>query len=198
MSLRLVRCPYCARRFNVAGITPGTRLRCGGCTAILTVPGAGISITSKPRLTRALVFQIGGGVAAGLVAAVTLWLALRPSAPGASPLRGADLALARPTPPAPEASTETPYIDDPVGRATQSIYREFPGSQFIFNLQSKPYLIALERSDRFIAKELVEEYARRMETTHLAFRREVGDPLRLPLIAADTILKVVILNSRES
>ena len=48
---------------------------------------------------------------------------------------------------------------EPVGRATQSIYTEFPGSQFIFNLHTKPYLIAPERSDRFIPKELVEEYA---------------------------------------
>ena len=196
MSLRLVRCPYCARRFNVAGVEPGKRLRCGGCTAILTVPSAGASASSKPRLTRALFFQVGGGVAAGLVAAVALWLALRPPAP--APLRPADtIARVDPTlPPAAPPSDPTPFIDDPVGRATQSIYWEFPGSQFIFNLHTKPYLIALERSDRFIPKELVEEYARRMETIHLAFRREVGDPLGLP--AVNDLLKVVILNSRES
>jgi hypothetical protein len=196
MSLRLVRCPYCARRFNVAGIEPGTRLRCGGCTAILTVPTAGASVSSKPRLTRALVLQVGGGIAAGLVAAAALWLAFRPSAPGAAPVAAPALALAHP--PAPEAVVDpTPFVDDPVGRATQSIYWEFPGSQFIFNLHTKPYLIALERSDRFIPKELVEEYGRRMETIHLAFRREVGDPLGLTPVN-DTLLKVVILNSRES
>jgi ribosomal protein S27E len=196
MSLRLVRCPYCARRFNVAGVEPGTRLRCGGCTAILTVPTAGAAV-AKPRLTRALLLQVGGGVAAGLLAAAALWLALRPSAPGA-PAPAADLAFARPPAAAAEAAADpTPFIDDPIGRATQSIYWEFPGSQFIFNLHTKPYLIALERSDRFIAKELVEEYARRMETIHQAFRREVGDPLGLPPVN-DTLLKVVILNSRES
>jgi len=79
MSLRLVRCPYCARRFNIAGIEPGTRLRCGGCTAVLTVPAAGASASSRPRLTRSLIFQTAGGVAAGLVAAVALWMALRPA-----------------------------------------------------------------------------------------------------------------------
>ena len=195
MSLRLVRCPYCARRFNVAGVQPGTQLRCGGCTAILTVPIAGASASLKPRLTRALVLQVGGGVAAGLVAAVALWLALRPSAP--APMPAAE-PVARANPPVPEPSIDpNRYIDDPVGRATQAIYREFPGSQFIFNLHTKPYLIALERSDRFIPKELVEEYARRMETIHLAFRREVGDPLSLPQVS-DDLLKVVILNSRES
>lgn len=195
MSLRLVRCPYCARRFNVAGVEPGTRLRCGGCTAILTVPTAGASVSSKPRFTRVLFYQIGGGVAAGLVAAVALWLAFRPSAPGAAP---AAVALVRPPAPPPEGPADpTPFVDDPVGRATQSIYWEFPGSQFIFNLHTKPYLIALERSDRFIPKELVEEYGRRMDTIHVAFRREVGDPLGLPPVN-DTLLKVVILNSRES
>jgi hypothetical protein len=197
MSLRLVRCPYCARRFNVAGIEPGTRLRCGGCTAILTVPSAGASASRKPRLSPALFFQVGGGIAAGLVAAVALWLALRPSVP--APVRPAE-PTARVNLPAPEPMVDPNrhiYIDDPVGRATQSIYQEFPGSQFILNLHTKPYLIALERSDRFIPKELVEEYARRMETIHLAFRREVGDPLSLPAVD-DTLLKVVILNSRES
>ena len=198
MSLRLVRCPYCARRFNVAGVEPGTRLRCGGCTAILTVPGAGASAASKPRLTRVLLYQIGGGVAAGLVAAVSLWMAFRSSATGAAPAASADLAMARPPAPPSEVPVDpTPFVDDPVARATQQIYWEFPGSQFIFNLHTKPYLIALERSDRFIPKELVEEYGRRMETIHLAFRREIGDPLGLPPVH-EPLLKVVILNSRES
>ena len=199
MSLRLVRCPYCARRFNIAGIQTGTRLRCGGCTAILTVPTMRASASSQPRLTRTLLFQVGAGVAAGLLAAVGLWAALRPSsgAPSA-PAEGPVTARAPQAPLEPaQDQNPGPFVDDPVGRATQSIYWEFPGSQFIFNLHTKPYLISLERSDRFIAKELVEEYARRMETIHLAFRREVGDPLGLPPVN-DTLLKVVILNSRES
>jgi hypothetical protein len=195
MSLRLVRCPYCARRFNVAGVEPGTRLRCGGCTAILTVPSAGARVTSKPRFTRALFYQIGGGVAAGLVAAFSLWMAVRPQAAVLSPapVEPATPATTVPLPP----PADPPFIDDPVGRATQQIYWEFPGSQFIFNLHTKPYLIALERSDRFIPKELVEEYGRRMETIHLAFRREIGDALGLPPVH-EPLLKVVILNSRES
>jgi ribosomal protein S27E len=196
MSLRLVRCPYCARRFNVSGVDPGTRLRCGGCTAILTVPSTGRSIVSRPRLTRTLMLQAGGGLAAGLMAAVALWLALRPGPAVPPPVAMVDPGPARVPSPPPEIPVDA-FVDDPVGRATQSIYYEFPGSQFIFNLHTKPYLIALERSDRFIAKELVEEYARRMETIHLAFRREMGDSLALPAVN-DTLLKVVILNSRES
>ena len=195
MSLRLVRCPYCARRFNVAGVEPGTRLRCGGCTAILTVPPAGTRVSSKPRFTRALFYQIGGGVAAGLVAAISLWMAVRPQAAVLSPAPVEPATPANTVPLPPPA--DPPFIDDPVGRATQQIYWEFPGSQFIFNLHTKPYLIALERSDRFIPKELVEEYGRRMETIHLAFRREIGDPLGLPPVH-EPLLKVVILNSRES
>jgi hypothetical protein len=197
MSLRLVRCPYCARRFNIAGIETGTRLRCGGCTAILTVPTMRVSGAAKPRITRSLVLQVSAGVAAGLLAAVGVWMALRP-APAAAPAENPAIARANTATPEPPVSAEpTPFVDDPVGRATQQIYVEFPGSQFIFNLHTKPYLIALERSDRFIAKELVEEYARRMETIHLAFRREIGDALGLPAVN-DTLLKVVILNSRES
>jgi len=199
MSLRLVRCPYCARRFNVSGVVPGTRLRCGGCTAILTVPSTGRSKVAAPRSLRTLILQGGAGVAAGLVAAVALWLALRPAPPAPAVPAAPEPAVARAPAPTPEIPGDPTLgsVDDPVGRETQSIYREFPGSQFIFNLHTQPYLIALERSDRFIAKELVEEYARRMETIHLAFRREMGDALGLPRVN-DTLLKVVILNSRES
>jgi ribosomal protein S27E len=199
MSLRLVRCPYCARRFNVSGVDPGTRLRCGGCTAILTVPSTGRSKVAAPRSLRTLILQGGAGVAAGLVAAVALWLALRPAPPAPAVPAAPEPAVARAPAPTPEIPGDPTLgsVDDPVGRETQSIYREFPGSQFIFNLHTQPYLIALERSDRFIAKELVEEYARRMETIHLAFRREMGDALGLPRVN-DTLLKVVILNSRES
>ena len=198
MSLRLVRCPYCTRRFNVAGVEPGTRLRCGGCTAILSVPSTGRSVVAKPRLSRALAIQAGAGVAAGLIAALALWLALRPVAetPATPPVDAGTAKLPSPPPELPSEAAPG-FVDDPVGRETQAIYREFPGSQFIFNLHSKPYLIALERSDRFIAKELVEEYARRMETIHLAFRREMADALGLPPVN-DALLKVVILNSRES
>jgi hypothetical protein len=198
MSLRLVRCPYCTRRFNVSGVEPGTRLRCGGCTAILTVPSTGRAVIRPSRFSRTLALQAGAGAAAGLIAAVALWLALRPdhSASAAPAPENATAKIAAPTPETPGEPTPG-FVDDPVGRATQSIYWEFPGSQFIFNLHTKPYLIALERSDRFIAKELVEEYARRMETIHLAFRREMGDALGLPPVN-DTLLKVVILNSRES
>ena len=178
MSLRLVRCPYCTRRFNVAGVEPGTRLRCGGCTAILSVPSTGRSVVAKPRLSRALAIQAGAGVAAGLIAALALWLALRPVAetPATPPVDAGTAKLPSPPPELPSEAAPG-FVDDPVGRETQAIYREFPGSQFIFNLHSKPYLIALERSDRFIAKELVEEYARRMETIHLASRREMADAL---------------------
>jgi hypothetical protein len=198
MSLRLVRCPYCTRRFNVAGVVPGTRLRCGGCTAILTVPSTGRSVVSKPRLSRTLILQAGAGMAAGLVAAVALWLALRP-VPATPVVPASEPGTAKVTAPQVDLPAEpgSLYLDDPVGSAMQLIYREFAGSQFIFTHHTKPYLIALERSDRFIAKELVEEYARRMETIHLAFRREMADALGLPPVN-DTLLKVVILNSRES
>jgi len=197
MSLRLVRCPYCARRFNIAGIEPGKRLRCGGCTAVLVVPAAGTP-SPKPRFTRSLILQTGGGVAAGLIAAVALWAALRP-APAEHPQAAIPEPLVvRDGKPAVETPADTTpgFIDDPMARATQEIYREFPGSQFIFFTHVKPYLVALERSDRFIGKDLVEDYARRLETLHLAFRHEFGEALRLPPV--DAVLKVVVLNSRES
>ena len=69
MSLRLVRCPYCGKRFNISGINPGTRLKCGWCTAILTVPRLD-GAAARDSMSRGTLLQIAGGIAAGLVAAV--------------------------------------------------------------------------------------------------------------------------------
>jgi hypothetical protein len=198
MSLRLVRCPFCAKRFNVTGISAGTRLRCGSCTAILTVPGATVRSSAPRRRSLALV--------AGPLSAVLLlglgfaWMSGRdpdPEAPAAvrtirGPLRAAPPAAA----PAEEpARFETPFLDDPVGRAKNEILREF-GAGFIFTEQVRPYLVAMERSERYIGKDLIQEYASRLEILREAFRREFVQPLGLPPV--DAVLPVVILNSRES
>jgi len=198
MSLRLVRCPYCGKRFNVAGIAAGTRLRCGGCTAVLTVPRPEASPHPSLRLTKSLVLQVAGGVAAGLLAAVALYVLLRP-APDAPPRLASAVPEKLVKSPADPAGggidQEFPALDDPYARAQRRVQQEFGPARFIFH-KAKPYFVALETSERFHSTMLAEDYAHRLETLYAAFRREFGQSLQLP--DAEPPLLVLVFNSRES
>jgi hypothetical protein len=194
MTLRLVRCPFCGKRFNVSGIAAGSRLRCAGCTAVLTVPPS----DARPpafKLTRSLVLQIGGGIAAGLIAAVAIYLILKPAPP--RPGATHDVAfLPGPGPDRSEAGSDPPpFVDDPYSRARDAIEKEF-GFRFLYRRDSGPYLIALEPSERFHAPSLMEEYSQRLHAVLTAFRREFGEPLQLPEV--QPALPVLVFNSRES
>jgi hypothetical protein len=193
MSLRLVRCPYCDKRFNLTGIAPGTRLRCAGCAAVLAVPGADPRLSRHPR---SIILRVMVGTAAGILAVAGAWWILRSSASVDVPLSPPPEIVHLSTPgDEPPQGTTTSIMDDPVSKAMTSILNEF-GSHLLFSPHVKPYLVSLERSDRYIGKDLVQEYAGRLETLHLSFRREFGEELKLPPV--DGVLTVVILNSRES
>jgi hypothetical protein len=198
MSLRLVRCPYCGKRFNVAGIAAGTRLRCGGCTAVLTVPRPEASTRPSLRLTRSLVLQVAGGVAAGLVAAVALYVLLRPvpEAPPAPLAAAPEKSAAKASEPAPGIiDQEFPALVDPYASVQRRLQQEFGPTRFIFH-RVKPYFVALETSERYHMSTLADEYGKRLERLYAAFRRELGDSLQLP--HAEPPLVVLVFNSRES
>lgn len=197
MSLRLVRCPFCGKRFNVTGIHSGTRLRCTGCTAILSVPAAEVARREAWRLTRSVAFQIAGGIAAGLMAALAIYVLLRPAPVPAPAAPAAARKVVRPAPaaPAPPEGPKSGSFGDPLSKARQAVIEEF-GTDVAFYSTIKPYLLAAEFSERFIGAQLIEDYARRLETLHQAFRKEFAEPLRLPEV--DEVLVVLILNSRES
>ena len=194
-TLRLVRCPFCARRFNISGAVPGTRLRCGYCTAVLVVPAASPA-TSRFRLSRAAVVQVSGGAAALLVAAGVLGWALR-----GSPTADTAPALAArpPVSPVPPERVDPPLgdiiITDELSRLKQGIIDDF-GNGLLWHTGVKPYLVALEPSPRYVEDQLLEEYGRRLRTLHEAFHREFAEPLGLPGVV--DVLPVVILNSRQS
>lgn len=190
MSLRLVRCPFCDRRYNVAGIAPGTSLRCSSCTAILTVPRPEVFAKAPARPSHGALLKASGGAAAGLVVTLVLYFALRPS-----PIQEISAALppvqVAPAPPPPVPPSRPGFID-PLERIKGTVMAEF-GTGIWFDAVG-PYLIAIEPSDR-TGRGVFEEYGRRLETLHDAFRREIGDPLKLPVI--DETLLVVVLSSRE-
>ncbi len=196
MSLRLVRCPFCGKRFNISGIAAGTRLRCGGCTAVLTVPDPDARPEPRFRLTPSLIFQIVGGVAAGVVAAVTLYVALRPSPPAPLPASGPAnppvVARTSPAPEKPELSGTGDVVE--YGPVMKRVREEF-GERFFFR-ESWPYYIALEPGERFRLLDAFGAYARCLETVHRAFRKEFAEPLGLPEVKAP--LLVLVFNSRSS
>jgi hypothetical protein len=194
MSLRLVRCPFCGRRFNITGIPAGTRLRCGFCTAVLSVPKAEAGRAS--RFGRSALLQVGGGVAAGLAVAFLLYFLLRPSEAVVQAAPAVAGVASRP--PSSEAEPVPPgsvTFADPSSRAKQEILEDF-GTGILFYEGTKPYLVAVEPSERYFARDLTNQYAERLEALMTAFCREFGDPLGFPEVKE--LLPVIVLASRES
>lgn len=189
MSLRQVRCPHCSRRSDVTGVAVGTRLRCGGCDVVLSVPAFP---APRPRP----LFPIAAGTIAVLATLALLALVLRPAPPdiGAAPIPAptASPAVLKPLPVDPGLG----IIDDPVSRLRQEIGAEFPSSRFSCFDALRPYFIALESSDRFVDGGRIQEYARHLELAHTAFRRDVADRIGLPPVK-DALLPVLVLGSRE-
>jgi hypothetical protein len=143
-----------------------------------------------------MLLQVGGGVAAGLLVAFAAYFLIKPAgpvpavpAPAAAKPAKADVA----EPPA--GPTKRVSIDDPESIIRQNIFDDF-GTGMIINLTVKPYLVAVEPSERYVARDLTVPYAERLDALHTAFRREFGSPLGFPEVSE--ILPVIVLNSRES
>lgn len=189
MSLRRVRCPHCSRRFDVTGVDAGTRLRCGGCNAVLSVP---VFPPSRPLP----LFRIAAGATAGVATLVVLALALRPgpiepsatTIPGSAPGRQASAPL--------PADPGLGIIDDPISRLRLELSKDFPGSRFTFSEAVRPYVLILESHEHFVDSERIRDYGHELELAHSAFRRDVAEKIGLPAVA-DT-LPVLVLASREA
>lgn len=194
MSLRLVHCPYCRKRFNLTGVEPGTRRRCTWCTAVLIVPGAQVPPDPRAFSLRPWALPAGAALAAGLALAILLPALFAPSAPSPS-IPSAAVAPVLPPAPPPAESSGTSAIIVGEDRVRQAIFDEF-GTDFLINDTVRPYLVGFEKSPRYIGWEWSAEYGRQLETLHAAFRGEFGDTLGLPPV--DEPLVVIVLSSRES
>jgi hypothetical protein len=190
MSLRRVRCPHCSRLFNVTGITAGTRLRCGGCDIVLSVP-------AFPPARPLPLFRIAAGAAAGLAAIVVVVIALRPAAVDPPTATGATFPVVRSAATIAPADPNLGIFDDPVTRLKMEIGQEFPGSRFTVSESVRPYVLLLESSDRYVDSERIRDYGRELELAHTAFRRDIADRIGLPPLT-DTILPVLVLSSRAA
>ena len=202
MSLRLVRCPYCGKRFNVAGIRVGTRLKCGWCTAVLTVPSGDRLPPSRSR--RALAFFVSTGLAAAIVAGVALYSVMKPEPPARTeapriavasepepPLERSPLPFIPPTP-------EARHLQE-LTRLKGAIMDEFHTGFAFFECDASrvgPYLLAFERSAAEPPERLASEYEGHLETLTLAFRREFGSRLLMPEI--EGWVPIIVLASRPS
>src|SRR5205085_5275531 len=68
---------------------------------------------------------------------------------------------------------------------------------FSVSAQLRPYVLALESSDRYVGGAGIDDFAQALELASTVFRREVSERLGLPPVK-DTLLAVLILGSRES
>ncbi len=204
MSVRLVRCPFCGKRFDLSGFPSGTRLKCDSCTAILAVPRTQRfqERPAAPGLFRRTGAQVAAAVAISLGLAFPLYLLLRPRAN--SSVAEAPVAL-RPQP-EPKVVQEEPkssipnavYLDFDY-RLTQAKLKlrdEFGVDRIRFKDDRKPFLIAMEKSERFSVDSVIREYAERLSELYDFFRQEFKSAIELPEI--DDVLPVVVLASRES
>ena len=206
MSHHLVRCPYCTKRFNLTGISPGTRLRCGGCQAVLTVPGSPSARSSSPLKITAI-------VAASVVFVVAVIFALGSSpTPVEEPVARVDVPVVEKPVVEPKQDSdklvtntgpEKPVEAAPPGASwdfrfqmvESVLFNEFNSRMVTFD-KVHPYLVAVETSKQYIAFDVAVEYAQRLETLNATFRRGFEVPLDLEEV--DEPLVVLVFKSRDS
>lgn len=196
---RLVRCPYCARRFDVSGVPGGTRLKCGSCNAILAVPRS-LPAEPAPRTgLRRVGGQIAGALAVSVGVAFLVYLAVRPAPLAPAPAPAAAAPRVEPKPEARKAAGPNLGIIDYNTRLTDAkvaLRQEFGFDQLRFREDCRPFLVAVERGERYQVDGVIKEYAARLMELYEFFRREFGSTVGLPEI--DDVLPVVVLSSRES
>jgi len=78
-----------------------------------------------------------------------------------------------------------------------NLRQEFGFDQFRFKEDCRPFLVALERGERYSADVVIKDYAARLVELYDFFRREFSAALELPGID-DEVLPVLIFSSRES
>ena len=202
MTLRLVRCPFCDKRFNVTGIVGGTHLQCSGCNAILSVPRDKKEGSSpQTPLHRRRGLQVAAIAAGAVVLAVTGFLIvprspapkIMPSAPEVAVVSAPVSEIEKPAP----SRDFLPFFDrdERLVQAKQKLMDEFGAGRLRF-LERPPFLIAVERSDRYNFDDIIKDYASRLDLLYHLFRREFGESSDLPEVRE--VLPVIVFNSRVS
>jgi len=176
-------CPRCRRTLEAVRAEQDFLRR-----ALRSTPNEAVGVPR--RESRAGALSAGLPLAAAIALAVVLWFSARPEAPArsvpqASP--GGSVPDLRPP--------DSAQVDDPYARAQRRFQTEFGSSRLIFH-KAKPYLVALETSERFHSTMLCEDYGEKIQRVYAAFRREFADGPRLPEV--EPALTVLVFNSRES
>ena len=200
MALRLIQCPYCRHRFNIAGIAPGTKSYCPFCSS---------SLPRIPSLTRRWILQEQRlapiALAAGLATflAFGAYLLLRPEQipKPELPVAVVEPDAEVPTRPTPEGKSG--YVPPGerhgwVGQlraVKQLLYGEFPEERFAIK-DAYPFLVFVEEGRRFVKTDIIDDYAKHLHLLYRRFQKELASELGLKPI--QQVLPVIILNSRES
>ena len=200
MSIRLVRCPMCGQRFNITGISGGARLRCSACSAVLAVPRTHRFLRGTGAQGRHRVgFQIGSAVLVSLAAGYVLSLLLH--GPAEKPPPPVQVVQAPPVDPVvpPFREPEGALFLDREHQLTQKkieLREEFGVDRIRFRDDHLPFLVAVERSERYPVDRVIQEYAERLFQLYEFFRKDFASALALPEV--DEVLPVVVLGSRAS
>ena len=203
MSDRLVRCPMCGQRFNITGISGGARLRCSACHAVLAVPRTRrFSLVSPSRGRHLAGIQIGSAVIVSLVAGYLFSLLFHGSSDQPFiPEPAVEVRLPEEIPPLVDLPREPEgalYLDREYQLTQKKIQlrEEFGVDRIRFRDDHRPFLVAVERSERYPVDRVVQEYAERLIGLYHFFRDDFAPTLALPEV--DEVLPVIILGSRSS
>ncbi len=200
MSIRFVRCPMCGQRFNITGISGGARLKCGACSAVLAVPRTHRFRKASPAPGgRRTGIQIAAAVVVSLVAGFLLSQMFHAPAETPAPVVQAPV-IEKETPLAPPSTEpEGALFLDREHQLTQKkidIREEFGVDRIRFRDDNRPFLVAVERSERYPVDRVIREYAERLTELYRFFREEFAPALALPEV--DEVLPVIVLGSRAS
>lgn len=208
IALKIVKCPFCDQTYDITNFRAGDVLSCGGCSATLVVPKArGISSFS---IQKAVSYVAGVpkkklALAASAIAILVAisFIVLPKGAPAqkkdnnvvaavipSNPVKSEQAVKKEPE--VASGSIERPLEN--ISAITNKLYEEF-GPKFYVSV-SKPYLLAIEKSDTYLAQGKIEEYVKVLNALYKGFMDKFKDVLGLH--EANDYLLVIILNSRES
>lgn len=202
---KIASCPFCRQKYAIGDLPPGSRVLCTKCNSRLIVP----RIPSKRGWSAIMLFsrEVAVAVVSGIAAAFLMFLLLRgeatqPQLP--SPSISTDRSAIEAKPFGPEYDAKSPAVaaridlwEERKGKQVDALCREFGVHFFNFNAATRPYLVAIEKSERYYFNRMAQDYVDKLQALYAKFLTEFKDPVGLRDID-DGVLVVVVFKSRES
>lgn len=210
MRERVASCPFCRRKYDITGLAGGSRIPCEKCHATLVIPRAvpkrrpfltareGLIALVSGSAVAAVMFLLlrGGGEEKRMTPSVepsvvkTVVVPVVPAKKEGNG-KGADRR------PSPDGMAGVGGWERKREDAADALTRKFGVTFFNFDASFKPYLLAIEKSDRYYSSWLARDYREKLQALYRKFSEEFGEPLGLREIA-DDVLVVIVLKDEKS